>query len=338
MITKTKAAILYGVNDLRCETKDLESLKEDEVLLQVKSCGICGSDIDRVYKKGTYHFPTTIGHEFSGRVVYDPENKLADKRVAVFPLIPCFNCRSCKKESYATCECYDYYGSRRDGGMAEYVAVKRWNLLALPDNVSFDEGAMCEPVSVACHAVRKLNIQKGDNLFVTGAGPIGLIAGQWAKSFGADNVYYKDIDERKIDFAKKMGFSEYSEDVRIDCALEGTGHPDALKACLEAVSAGGRLVFMGNPSGNMNLSQNTYWTILRKELRISGTWNSSFSTAENDWKESIRAMSEGRINVKPLITHRFPLWECNTAFEIMKNKTEFYSKIILNMNEPEEQK
>ena len=328
-----KSAILYAVNDFRYEDTIVEELKEDEVLVQVKSCGICGSDIDRVYKKGTYHFPTIIGHEFSGKVVYDPEEKLSGKNVVIFPLLPCFKCQSCKDGSYATCEDYDYYGSRRDGGMTEYIAIKRWNLLIMPDNLQFDEGAMCEPVSVARHAILKLDIQKGDNIFISGAGPIGLVAGQWAKLFGAQDVYYTDIDKRKIQFAEDLGFHEYKEDVLIDCALEGTGYSNALELCLKNVKPHGKVVFMGNPSGEMILSQNTYWYILRKELKIYGTWNSSYNDIENDWRESLEAMSREKINVKPLITHKLPLSQCNEAFEMMKNKTDFYSKVILNMNE-----
>jgi len=335
MIKNVNAANLYAVNDLRYEPKAFEKTNEHEVLIQIKSCGICGSDLDRVYKKGTYHFPTIIGHEFSGKVVYDPQNEFSDKRVVVFPLLPCFKCQNCKTENYATCENYDYYGSRRDGGMAEYINVNRWNLLALPDELSFDEGAMCEPVSVARHAVLKLNVQKGDNLLITGAGPIGLIAGQWAKSFGADNVYYTDIDERKLNFANKLGFHKYEKGVLIDCALEGTGFSDALKICLEAVKPHARLVFMGNPNADIFLVQNTYWAILRKELKIFGTWNSSYNNMENDWKESLKAMSYGKIDVKPLITHKFLLSDCNKAFEMMKNKTEFYNKVIINMNTEE---
>ena len=332
MMNNSKALNLHAVNDLKYETVPVGAPMEDEILLQVKSCGICGSDIDRVYKKGTYHFPTVIGHEFSGKVAYDPSGELDGQRVVVFPLLPCFKCDNCKKQSYATCENYDYYGSRRDGGMSEYICVKKWNLLPLPDELSFDEGAMCEPVSVARHAALKLDIKKGDNLLITGAGPIGLIVGQWAKLFGAGTVCYKDIDKRKIDFAKELGFSEYEKGDLFDCALEGTGFGDALEICLEAVKPQGKVVFMGNPAGSMNLSQNTYWQILRKELKISGTWNSSYSDMDNDWKESLCAMAEGRINVKPLITHRFFLSEGNKAFEIMKNKTEFSNKIILNMN------
>ncbi len=328
-----KCANLHAVNDLRYEETLLEKLKKDEVLVQVKSCGICGSDIDRVYKKGTYHFPTIIGHEFSGKVVYDVEEKLTDKNVVIFPLLPCFKCKSCENGNYATCEDYDYYGSRRDGGMTEYIAIKRWNLLVMPDNLEFDEGAMCEPVSVARHAVLKLDIQKGDNIFISGAGPIGLIAGQWAKMFGAKNVYYTDIDERKIQFAKTLGFYEYKEGTLIDCALEGTGYSNALELCLKNVKPRGKVVFMGNPAGDIILFPNTYWYILRKELKIYGTWNSSYNDIENDWRESLKAMSEGKINVKSLITHKFPLSKCTEAFEMMKNKTDFYNKVILNMNE-----
>lgn len=327
------SAKLYGINDLRYEESNFEEVcGDDEVVVAVKSCGICGSDLGRVYIKGTYSFPTVIGHEFSGKVIFDPKKELENKKVAVFPLIPCFKCDSCNKKSYATCADYDYYGSRRDGGMTEYITVKRWNVLRLPDTVSYDEGAMCEPISVARHAVCKLNIKKGENLFVSGAGAIGLIIGQWAKSFGANNGYYTDIDEKKLEFAEKMGFCRYKNGTKIDCAVEGTGHSDALKSCLSVVSPGGRVVFMGNPTGEMRLSQDTYWLILRKELKIFGTWNSSYSDVENDWKESILALAENKINVKDIITHKFPLSQCNKAFEMMKNKTEFYNKVILNMN------
>ncbi len=327
-----KSANLHAVNDLRYEDTPLAECGEDEVLVQVMSCGICGSDLSRVYGKGTYHFPTIIGHEFAGKVVFDPKGELEGKKVAVFPLLPCFECQSCADGNYATCESYDYYGSRRDGGMTECLPIKRWNLLLMPEELSYDEGAMCEPVSVGRHAISKLGIKEGDNLFISGAGPIGLIAGQWAKMFGAAQVYYIDIDSRKIDFAKSLGFAEYEKGVRIDCALEGTGHENALAACLEAVKPYGKLVLMGNPSGSVSMTQNTYWHILRKELSVNGTWNSSYSDRDNDWKASLSAMAEGRINVKSLITHKYPLSRCNEAFEMMKNKVEFYNKVILNMD------
>lgn len=328
-----KSANLYAVNDLRYEDTTVEDCKEDEVLIEVKSCGICGSDLGRVYGSGTYHYPTIIGHEFSGRVAYDPKGELDGKKAVIFPLIPCFKCENCKKESYATCESYDYYGSRRDGGMTEYINVKRWNVLVMPDDLSYDEGATCEPVSVAHHAVSKLDIKPGESVFISGAGPIGLIAGQWAKSFGAENVYYIDVDAKKLEFAKSLGFCEYTDGVKVDCAVEGTGAGSALAKCLECVKPHGRLVLMGNPGADVSLAKTEYWHILRKELKLFGTWNSAYGSVENDWRESLAAMSEGKIDVKPLITHRYPLAKCSEAFEMMKSKEEFYVKVLLKMNE-----
>ena len=327
-----KCADLHAVGDLRFEEKPFPTRGKDEVMLRVKSCGICGSDIGRVYKKGTYHFPTVIGHEFSGEIADAEEKELLGKRAAVFPLLPCFSCESCRNEHYATCSHYDYYGSRRDGGMSEYIAVKKWNLVFMPEGLSYDEGAMCEPASVARHAALKLNIGDDTRLLIAGAGPIGLIVGKWAKLFGAKEVCFHDIDRKKLDFAKELGFSEYTGETPVDRFLEGTGCSDALKVCLAAAKPGARGVFMGNPVGDMLLPQDTYWQILRKELKIEGTWNSSYNDRQNDWKESLRAMADGSLDLKPLITHRYPLCECERAFEMMRDKKEFFVKVMLTMN------
>lgn len=326
-----KVLNLYGVNDLRLDEKDMPICQADEVLVKVKYCGICGSDIQRVYSKGTYHFPTVIGHEFSGVVEYDSENKLTGKKVAVFPLLPCFNCESCKKGNYASCSDYDYYGSRRDGGMAEYIAVKRWNLIVLNDFVPIEQGAMLEPVAVARHAAMKLGNIQGMNILISGAGPIGLIAAQWSKLFGAKAIYFFDIDKQKIDFAKKMGFYEYNND-EIDAAIEGTGASDALSHCLKALKAGGKITLMGNPVKEIALAQNDYWNILRKELQLFGTWNSSYNDTVNDWKEGIDAITRGDINLEPLITHKYKLEQYKEAFELMYKRKEFYNKVMFQID------
>ena len=130
-----------------------------------------------------------------------------------------------------------------------------------------------------------------------------------------------------------MGFAAYTEDVTVDCVLEGTGHPAALAKCLESVRSGGRVLLMGNPVGDMTMTQKTYWHILRKELTVLGTWNSSYNERENDWQEALNAMASGKLQVKPLITHRFPLEKVNDAFEMMKNRTEFFNKVMITMED-----
>ena len=160
-----RAYELHGVNDLRREDIEKPEIPSGWVLVQVKASGICSSDIPRIFTNGTYHFPTIPGHEFSGVVAaYGegvPEERVG-KRVGIFPLIPCRTCPQCRQKKYEMCEHYDYLGSRRDGGFAEYVAVPDWNLMELPENVSFREAAMLEPLSVALHAVKRSGYRSSD--------------------------------------------------------------------------------------------------------------------------------------------------------------------------------
>lgn len=328
---KMMAANLHGVADLRYEKVDMPQCGADEVLVKIKNCGICGSDIGRVLVHGTYHFPTIPGHEFSGQVVFDATGEYTGKRVAIFPILPCFQCDMCEDENYAECRNYDYYGSRRDGAYAEYVAVKKWNLVELPDNVSYEEGAMCEPMSVALHAVKKLDIKEGETLLITGAGPIGLIAGMWAKNFGAAKVSYIDIDEKKLAFAESLGFERYDGETLVDAALEGTGASSAIAAAINGVNPFGKMVFMGNPGREVTLSAGDYQKILRKELNIKGTWNSSYASYDNDWKESLQAVSEGRLAVRQLITHRIHLADTLQTIEMMRDYKEFYCKVVIDL-------
>lgn len=330
MDKKMTALSLYGINDLGLIETAIPECKEDEVLVKIKKCGICGSDIGRIFKNGTYHFPTIPGHEFAGEVAFDPKGELTDKRVVVFPLLPCFECEMCKKGRYAQCCNYDYYGSRRDGAFAEYIAVKKFNLLEIPDNVSLEEGAMCEPVSVALHAIKKADIKEGDTVLISGAGPIGLIAAQWSMLFGAEKVLMFDIDLDKIEFCKKNGFFEYKQGDDFHIAIEGTGAGNALARIIDGISASGKIVLMGNPSGEVSLSPKNYQQILRKELRMEGTWNSSYSDVQNDWKESLAAMSAKKLSLKPLITHRVSLSECGEMLEKMRDKKEFYCKVMID--------
>ena len=156
-----KAWVLHEIGDFRLEEVEEPELAKEEVLVAVKAAGICGSDIPRVYRTGTYSYPTIPGHEFSGKVVglgakADP--KWLGKRVGIFPLIPCQNCIPCQNREFEMCRHYSYLGSRRDGGFAEFVAVPQWNLIELPDQVSYEQAAMLEPMAVAVHALSLIHI------------------------------------------------------------------------------------------------------------------------------------------------------------------------------------
>ena len=201
-----KALNLHAVGDLRYEDVPMPVRQAGEVLLKVHACGICGSDLPRVFTKGTYHFPTIPGHEFAGEIVEADDPSLVGRRAAVFPLLPCRKCEACQVGEYAQCSDYDYYGSRRDGAFAEYIAVKEWNLVFFDDSLSYEEAAMCEPAAVALHAIGQASVGIGDTVAVFGAGPIGIMLGLWARTAGAFRVILCDIDPTKVEFARKQGF------------------------------------------------------------------------------------------------------------------------------------
>ncbi|MDO8685697.1 MAG: galactitol-1-phosphate 5-dehydrogenase [Clostridiales bacterium] len=345
-----KACVLHGIGDLRFEVAPAPTPAKGEVLIRIKASGICGSDIPRVFTKGTYCFPTIPGHEFAGQIVAVGEGtnrQLVGRKAAVFPLLPCMKCEACQIGEYAQCKDYNYFGSRCNGGFAEYIAVPVWNLVMTPDILSYEEAAMAEPAAVAIHALRQAGIEIGDNVAIFGAGPIGLMLGQWAEAWGAGKVLLVDIDEGKIAFAKEMGFqyvwnskdgdpvkwiTEMTGDRGADLAIEGAGVSSSLEQCLGCVRPFGRIVAMGNPAGDMKISQKAYWELLRKQLKISGTWNSSFvSLPKNDWDLAIFAMAQNRINAKPFITHRFSLEQCNEALLMMRDRTAFFNKVMFTI-------
>lgn len=341
-----KALNLHGIGDLRYEDVPMPRRSDGEVLMKIRAVGICGSDIPRVFKKGTYHFPTVIGHEFAGEIVEAEDASLIGRGASVFPLLPCGKCEACRTEHYAQCSCYDYYGSRRDGAMAEYLAVKRENFCMMPEGVSYEEAAMCEPTAVAIHAFRKSGAGIGDTILIYGIGTIGLILAQWARTAGVRNIVLVGRTDDKVEFAKKLGFplamngkgespeklvQRVTDGRGADACIEGTGESEPWEACIRCARNYGTVVSMGNPVGEMGLSKDGYWKILRKELRIVGTWNSSFGRKENDWLEAVRAMQDQRLDLQNLITHRFSLAEYKEAFSLMRERREMYCKVMFVM-------
>jgi len=319
-----KAAVLRGIKDITCQKLHAPKAQADEEMIRVASAGICGSDVDRVFGKGAYHYPIILGHEFSGYRMRD------NKKVVVFPLIPCMKCSMCMIGEYASCLDYNYYGSRTDGGFREQIAVKKWNIIEAPDESDTEALAMAEPAAVALHAIDMLGIKVGQSILITGAGPIGMMLGQWAKISGAHKIYFSDIDNRKLDFANEYGFLAYNGEA-VDAAVEGVGVSSSLVLCLEALKPKGGLVLMGNPIGEINLSQNEYWHILRKQLTLRGTWNSTYNKFRNEWQVAVDAIASGVLDVKPLITHRFGLEDCERAFKVMYDRTEFVNRVMFSI-------
>lgn len=346
-----KASVLHAIGDLRYEDIVIPTPKENEVLVHVKASGICGSDVNRVLKTGTYHYPTVIGHEFSGVVEYvgnSKNSKWIGKRVGIFPLKPCFKCNNCLNGDFEMCSHYDYLGSRCDGGFEEYVAVPTWNLIELPEEVSFEEAAMLEPTSVAIHALRRIGPLDNKNVAIIGPGPIGNILCQVAKHYGATKVILIGRTQQKLEFSRENYQVEIinsnNEDtvkkvftitsgIGADVVVEGTGAESSLATAISITKTKGSIILMGNPIDNMTLQQKIYWQILRKQLCIIGTWNSSFGISQNDWYKALELISTGELKLTPLISHRLPFSHLVEGIQIMADPKQISNKVMLINNE-----
>lgn len=343
-----KAYVLHGIGDLRYEDAKLPVPEEKTVLVQVRAVGICGSDIPRIYRTGAYSHPLIPGHEFAGVVAETGpgvDQSWLNRRVGVFPMMPCRECPQCRKKQYEMCQNYNYLGSRTDGGFAEYVRVPVWNLIELPENVSFEQASMLEPASVAVHAIRGIEIEAKESAVVCGLGTIGLLIVMFLQSMGVRDVYVIGNKNMQRKMALELGvpgerFCDTREqdvvewlnsvtdgqgaDVFFDCV----GRSQVLEQAIQCVCAGGRVMLVGNPASDVSLEKNLYWKILRRQLTLKGTWNSSYTqSTEDDWHTVLNAIREGRIHPEQLITHRFVLADLWKGLECMRDKQEEYVKM-----------
>ena len=258
----------------------------------------------RCFVTGTYHFPTIPGHEFSGQIVAvgdDVDESLLGKRSCVFPMLPCKHCKACKMEEYAQCSGYSYFGSRQDGAWAEYLVVPVWNLVPFDDTLDYKTAALCEPAAVSMHAVNIGDIKEGQNVVIIGTGTIGFMIALFAKErTKTGKVVIAGRSKNKLEYAKKLGFdvvdtgvddlpAQVKKIIGIDGAdvtFEAVGSNEAIASAIESTGALGSIVLVGNPSTDLILPKNIYWSILRKQITVKGSWNSSYNSRVNDWKKS----------------------------------------------------
>ncbi len=344
-----KAWVLHGVGDIRLETVEKPALAADEVLVGVKAAGICGSDIPRIYQTGAHVHPLIPGHEFAGvvqEVGADVDVTWMGQRVGVFPLIPCQTCLPCQKKQYEMCKNYSYLGSRRNGGFAEYVAVPAKNLLLLPDEVSFEEAAMLEPMAVAVHAMRRIAPTVSDTVVVCGLGTIGMLLLMFLVDAGVKNLLAIGNKEFQRQTVLKMGLQqecycdsrnrnvsqwimEHTNGTGADVFFECVGKNETVSQAIDLAASAGKVMLVGNPYSEMELEKEIYWKILRNQLTVQGTWNSSCTGEQNDdWHYVLERLEQKRIAPAELISHRLVFEHLEQGFHIMRDKTEDYVKIM----------
>ncbi|NLC42078.1 MAG: galactitol-1-phosphate 5-dehydrogenase [Erysipelothrix sp.] len=344
-----KAARLHKIGDFRIDDVEVPVPQNDQILIKVGACGICGSDLPRVYELGTskQKYPLTIGHEFGGEIVAVGQNvdeSNIGKKGAIFPCIPCMKCEMCTTGNYAMCLDYDYLGSRRDGGFAEYCLVpSMWHFVESSKEVSYESLAMVEPCTVAQHCLRKSKLSAGNSILIFGAGPIGIMCARWAKIFGASTIILIDVNEEKIKFSQDRdlvcldGRREdlYEELLRLnngkkfDVVVEGVGAGVTLNQCVETVRTFGTIVMMGNPHQDTTIKLKTHSNILRKELNIVGMWNSHYHPLPiNEWHYTVEQLETGRMSIDDLVTHSVGIEQVVDIFDDVYNQRMMSSKVL----------
>jgi L-iditol 2-dehydrogenase len=333
------AARMYDINDIRIEEMPVPKIREDEILLQVKAAAICGTDVRMVgngYKGISPDNPRILGHEFSGIIAETGSgvsNYRPGQRVAVAPNMGCGICGDCVRGDTHLCKSYRALGIQLDGGFAEFVkipaeAIAQGNVTPIDDHVSFEEAAINEALSCVCNGFERCNIRPGDDVLVIGAGPIGIMHAMMAHMAGAGRVYISDLSEERLEICKKLNSSfiaiseKLEETIMKDTVNEGVDvcitacpSPAAQAQALELCGINGRINFFGGiPANRQPVALDTN-LIHYKQLIVSGTTRASLT----QFRKTLKFISTGILNVKPLISRTMHLSEINQGFKYAKS-------------------
>jgi len=333
---------LTWINENLIEIKDISipQLGDNEVLIKVRYAGICGSDITVMKGKHISAKPPVIlGHEFSGVVKKSNSKnfKIGDK-VVVEPLIYCGKCEACNSGATHVCRYLKLYGIHKDGGFAEFVKIPDSSIYILPDDVTLIEGALVEPLAVAIHSLRMSGMKLGDNVLITGAGPIGILCGILARNFGANNVIITDISNFRLEIARKFSMTSFNskqannfktfinnftDNCGADICFECSGIQEAINQALEVLAIKGTLVQVGIGKNNVEIDMKN---IAYKEQRIVGVR----VYAKGDFKRAINFIAGKKENLPEIVTDIIKFKDILEAFKLSE-KTGESLKILIEM-------
>ena len=303
----------------------------DEVLVAVRDVGICGSDV-HYYEHGrigdyVVENPLVLGHESAGEVVAvgDAVTHLAaGDRVALEPGVPCRRCAHCKRGDYHLCEEVTFMATPpHDGAFTEYVSWPADFAYRLPGSVSTTEGALCEPLSVGIHAVRRGDVETGDTVVVTGAGPIGLLVMEAARAAGATDVVLTDVVPEKLAFAAERGadltvdvsetdleaaVDDYTDGVGADVVVEASGAAPSIESTFDVVRRGGSVVLVGLAS-EATIPIDVF-DIIDNELDVHGSFR-----YKNTYDAAVDLLADGVVDVEGIVDFEAPLSDIDAAFQ-----------------------
>ncbi|KAA1185305.1 MULTISPECIES: NAD(P)-dependent alcohol dehydrogenase [Paenibacillus] len=347
---KMNAAIMDEQLSISVKQIDIPVPKDNEALIKVYCIGICGSDV-HYYEHGrigryVVKEPIILGHELAGEVVEvgkQVSNIAVGDRVAVEPGVTCGQCDYCKSGRYNLCPDVVFLATPPvNGAWAEYIVMPSDYLFKLPDSMSYEEGAMLEPLSVGFHAMMRGKVQPFDRVLITGLGPIGLLAGQAAKLFGVSEIYGTDVVPFRRQLAMEMGFTAALDPVKenvgqrlneltngfgVTLVVESSGNARAMADTIKWVRRGGRIVFVGLPADSaipMDMGQ-----FIDGEIDAYGVFRYA-----NTYPAAIQALQHSSLDIEKIVTHRFALTDTQEALEVARKEKDTSIKVMIYPNMP----
>jgi len=310
-----KTAVYYNNNDIRIEERPKPQIKNGEILVKVKASGICGTDLMEWYR--IKKAPRVLGHEMTGEIVESRSDKFRiGQRVFVSHHVPCNECKHCLSGNHTACETL-HKGNYDPGGFSDYVRIPEINVengtYPLPENVSYEEGTMIEPLACVIRAQRIIDVRQGHTVLVMGSGISGLLNIAVAKSKKA-KVIATDINEFRLEKARQFGADEVFNanqelSIKADRIIMCTGAMPAFEAAFRYIDRKGIIMLFAIPNKNIPIPVEDFW---RNELSIV----SSYGAATVDLEEALELIRNGTINVKDMITDRVRLEDIQKGFKI----------------------
>ncbi len=325
----TEAAVFHGDEGLRVEEVGRPKPDLGEVLVRVAACGICRTDLHYLHGVPTFKKPPLIlGHEISGVVEAPEDGSLQGQRVLLPPVIPCGHCEYCRAGRGTLCRRMVMLGNHRDGGFAEYVTVPAAAVFPLPEEVPLEEGSiLSDAFSTPYHAVvNRAQVRPGQTVAIFGCGGVGLAAVQFANLAGA-RIIAVDVVEEKLRLAKTFGawetvnpreVKDAVKEVRrlsgggVDAALEVIGNPATIQQAFATLKWGGRLVVVGYTDKEVAFSAAK---LMFREMEVMG----SLGCGLQDFPKVIDLAARGRLKVREMVSHRFPLAEIEDGFRLLES-------------------
>lgn len=322
--TTMRASVLTAATTLEIQERPVPSYGPDEVLIQVAAVGVCGSDV-HYYREGRIgdfivESPLILGHELSGRIVAAGSAVDVGRvgvRVAVEPQRPCGRCAQCRAGRYNLCPLMEFYATPPiDGAFCGYVVIQDEFAHALPDAVSDEAGALLEPLSVGIAAIRKARIVPGSRVLIAGAGPIGIIAAQTSRAFGASEIVVSDLVPERRERALRYGATRVIDPVAedpadlglaVDAFIDASGSARAVDSGIRAVGPAGAAVLVGLGASTMPLPVSH---IQNLEVTVTGIFRYT-----DTWPIAIHLVASGQIELDSLVTGKFDLEHVRDALE-----------------------